>query len=56
MDSIMTNFALQFAKSYNYGYLIRQKIHIIVHHIFNHINKCNSTKEYRNDFRQGAFT
>lgn len=56
MDSIMTNFALKLAKSYNYGYIIRQKIHIIYHYIVHHLNKCNGTKKYRDDFRQGAFT
>lgn len=56
MDSIMTNFALKLAKSYNYGYVIWQKIRIAFHHVFNRVNKCNGTKKYRDDFWQSAFT
>lgn len=56
MGSIITNFAQKLANSYNYGYVIWQKIRIAFHHVFNRVNKCNSTKEYRNDLRQGAFS
>lgn len=55
MDSLMTNFALKLAESYNHGYVIWQKIRITFHRVFNRVNQCNSTTDYRNDFRQGAF-